>query len=377
MKKFRDHHLLTILETFENSTLPLDVFLGKFFRAHKAIGSKDRQYICEKLYLLIRWKDLIDYLIKGPLTWENRLSILPSIDFASVVQDTSIPAHIRVSFPKLFFEKISESYGVEKAIEICLESNNSAPITVRANRLKTTRDLLLEKWSPLYEIAPCTQASNGITFKKRINFFELPDFKEGLFEVQDEGSQLVAEHLQAKPGDHVLDFCAGSGGKTLAFAHQMEGKGQIYLYDIRPHALLEAKKRLKRSGIQNCQLLDKDKLKKRGLLQRMDWILLDVPCSGSGTLRRNPDMKWRFDPGMVERLVKEQREIFAQTLKYLKPGGHIVYATCSIFPEENQKQIAYFVENYGLKVVSPPFSVLPKNGGMDGFFAAILTTANS
>jgi 16S rRNA C967 or C1407 C5-methylase (RsmB/RsmF family) len=153
----------------------------------------------------------------------------------------------------------------------------------------------------------------------------------------------------------------------------MEKKGQIYLYDIRNHALLQAKKRLKRAGIQNAQFLDKEKLKKKGLLQRMDWVLLDVPCSGSGTLRRNPDMKWRFDPEMVDRLVIQQREIFDQAIKYLAPQGKIVYATCSVLPEENQEQIGYFLKKYSLKLADLPFFTFPQQDGMDGFFAAVLT----
>lgn len=375
MKNFRDHHLLTILNSFDLSTLPLDVFLSKFFRSHKAIGSKDRSYICETLYTLIRWKGLLDYLCDKPITWEKRLKALESHDLEQLTKDETIPSHIRVSFPKLFFDKILKPFGEEKTLDFCLTSNLSAPTTIRINPLKTSRDFLLAKWGEKYPITACQHSEHGIVFKKRINFFELTEFKEGLFEVQDEGSQIVATHIQAKPGEHVLDFCAGSGGKTLAFAHKMEEKGQIYLYDIRPHALIQAKQRLKRAGIQNVQLLDKEKLKKKGLLNRMNWILLDVPCSGTGTLRRNPDMKWRFDPDMIDRLVAEQREIFDQAMKYLAPQGQIVYATCSILPEENHQQIAYFLKKYSLKLTGIPFFTFPQRGGMDGFFAAVLTRA--
>lgn len=375
MQEFREHYLLKILEEFEKSTLPLDVFLRKFFRDHKAIGSKDRSYLCETLYTLMRWRGLLDHASQKPYCWKNRLKILQSSSLETLSQDTSIPPHIRVSFPKNFFDILLKPFGEEKAIDFCLTSNTQAPITIRVNPLKTSREELLARWQNLYPIQACQQSPLGISFKKRINFFELPEFKEGLFEVQDEGSQLVADHIKPQPGQHVLDFCAGSGGKTLAFAHHMEGKGQIYLYDIRPHALVEAKKRLKRAGIQNAQLLDKDKLKKRGLLGRMDWVLLDVPCSGTGTLRRNPDMKWKFDPEMINRLVKEQRSIFEQAIKYLAPGGHIVYATCSVLPEENFEQLDYFLKTYSLKLAGRPFFSLPQPNGMDGFFAALMTRA--
>jgi len=373
MKNFREHYLLTILDEFDLSTLPLDVFLSKFFRSHKSIGSKDRSYICETLYMLIRWKGLLDYLCSKPITWKKRLDALNQHDLEKLMYDKTIPPHIRVSFPRVFFEKIAKSFGTDKAIEFCLTSNLSAPTTIRINPSKISRDSLLSKWEQKYPIEPCVHSEYGITFKKRVNFFELEEFKEGLFEVQDEGSQIVAAHVHAKPGEHVLDFCAGSGGKTLAFAHQMASTGQIYLYDIRPQALIQAKKRLKRAGIHNVQLLDKQKLKKKGLLQRMDWILLDVPCSGTGTLRRNPDMKWRFDHEMVERLVQEQREIFAQTIHYLRSGGHLVYATCSVLPEENHQQVSYFLKEHSLKLSAPPFFTFPQKNGMDGFFAAVMT----
>lgn len=373
MKNFREHYLLKILDQFDLSSLPLDVFLSKFFRAHKSLGSKDRSYICETLYMLIRWKGLLDHICSKPITWKKRLDALTQSDLETLKNDEAIPSHIRVSFPKSFFETIAKRFGQQKATEFCLTSNLPAPTTIRINPLKISRDILLEKWKEKYPIEPCLHSKYGINFKKRVNFFELEEFKEGLFEVQDEGSQLVAAHVHAKPGEHVLDFCAGSGGKTLAFAHQMHASGQIYLYDIRPHALLQAKKRLKRAGIQNVQLLDRAKLKKRGFLQRMDWILLDVPCSGTGTLRRNPDMKWRFDQGMVERLVQEQRDIFTQALDYLRPGGHLVYATCSVLPEENHQQVAYFLKEHGLKLTAPPFFTFPQKNGMDGFFAAVMT----
>lgn len=376
MTNFRNFHLLKILQDFDKSTLPLDAFLNKYFRANKALGSKDRKTICESLYKMIRWKGLIDYFCKKrPITWEERIKVLSEVDLTQACLDPSIPPHVRVSFPKIFFDMLVAPFGEEKALDFCFTSNLIAPITVRANPLKTTRENLLASWEGKYPIAPCKESTLGIVFQERINFFELPEFKDGFFEVQDEGSQLVAAHVKPKPGDHVLDYCAGSGGKTLAFAHLMQEKGQIYLYDIRAHALAQARKRLNRAGIQNVQFLTKDALKQKGLLGRMDWILLDVPCSGSGTLRRNPDMKWRYYQGMIENLVEEQRAIFETALKYLAPGGHIVYATCSVFPEENQQQLTYFIKKHNLKLASLPFFTFPQKNGMDGFFAAVFKKA--
>lgn len=245
-------------------------------------------------------------------------------------------------------------------MELCLASNEPAPTTLRVNPLKTTRDQLLS----LFPYSKPTSASSfGVQVAKKENFFAMTAFKEGLFEVQDEGSQLISELLDIKPGHHVVDYCAGSGGKSLAFAYKTEGKGQIYLHDIRKHALQEAKKRLKRAGVQNFQL----KLPKHPV----DRILVDAPCSGSGTLRRNPDMKWKFTPEMLTRITQEQRVIFEEALRFLKPDGLIVYATCSILKAENESQVAHFKETFNLEEVTR-FQSFPQQGGMDGFFACAL-----
>lgn len=373
MKPFRVYHLLSILSQFDASHLPLDVFLNKYFRLNSSIGSKDRQEICEKLYLLIRWKHLLDHHIKEAPTWEKRLKILLDHSITSLIDDPQIPSHVRVSFPKHFWDLLKDAFGESQAYDFCMNSNESAPITLRVNPIKLSRDALFDQWKDLYPIQKCLKSQDALTLSQRSNLFSLPEFKLGYFEMQDEGSQLVAKQVEANPGQHILDYCAGSGGKTLAFAPSMQGKGQIYLYDIRPHALLEAKKRLKRAGIQNAQLLDKDKLKKKGLLQRMDWILLDVPCTGTGTLRRNPDMKDKFTLDQLTQLINEQRSIFESALKYLAPNGKIVYATCSVLPQENMQQIEYFLEKYNLKLDKEPFSSFPEKNSMDGFFAAVLS----
>jgi 16S rRNA (cytosine967-C5)-methyltransferase len=166
-----------------------------------------------------------------------------------------------------------------------------------------------------------------------------------------------------------LDYCAGSGGKTLAFAPRMENSGQIYLYDVRKGALLQAKKRLKRAGIQNAHMISEEMLEKK-YLSSMDWVLVDAPCSGSGTLRRNPDMKWHYDEGEIQHLVALQKEIFSKALRYVKVGGKIVYSTCSVFPEENEEQMVYFQKKFSIHLVKKSSSFLPQMDGMDGFFGA-------
>lgn len=375
-RPFRQYHILAILNGYEQQSLPLDLCMMNYAREHKALGSKDRAYIAETSYAMVRWKGLLDYLCEErSLTpdWENRLDLFLEPNFDDAKYRKDIPDHIRLSFPKELFDLIVSSHGLQKACEICAISNQPAPTTVRINTMKTTRDEMLKRWKGVYEVLPCPVSAEGIVFNRRVNFFVMPEFKEGLFEVQDEGSQLLAALVKVKPGDLVMDYCAGAGGKTLAFAPHMQNKGQIYLHDIRKYVLQDAKKRLRRAGIQNAQILPSDdeaKLKK--LKKSMDWILVDAPCTGIGTLRRNPDMKWKFETAMLQRIQGQQRTIFEKALSFLKPNGHIVYSTCSILKEENEEQLAHFMKTYDLALVGEVFQSLPVAQGMDGFYGAVL-----
>jgi 16S rRNA (cytosine967-C5)-methyltransferase len=375
MKKqysFRDHHLLALLQVYDEKKLPLDLTISQYFKDHKALGSKDRALIAETLYTLLRWKGLIDFFIEDP-NWEKRLYTLKNLDIKKESQNPLIPKHIAISFPEFLYRLISKSYPEPKATELCLISNYPAPTTIRVNTLKISREELLKKWEHQFDISPTLYSKDGIVFHKKIAFFTLPEFKEGLFEVQDEASQLLSQLIQVKKGEKVLDYCAGSGGKTLAFAPKMEMSGQIYLHDIRKHILLEAKKRLKRAGIQNAQVIQSDSPYLSKLKKQMDWVLVDAPCSGTGTMRRNPDMKWQFNEEAFQRLLGQQRSIFEKALSFLKPNGKIVYATCSILNEENENQVDHFLKTYNLKLHEPLFKTLPSEGGMDGFFGAVFT----
>jgi len=363
MTPFQKKHLLTLLEQYSENQVPIDAMLSNYFRANRNLGANDRRQICERLYPLIRWQGLIDHHLNAPVTWEKRLEHLE----ADPPPKKDIPPHIKVSFPKYLYTKIEESLGSETE-KFCLTSNEEAPITVRVNTLKTTREALFRNWKERFDVSLSKSAPNAIHFHRRYPLHSLPEFKKGLFEIQDESSQQAASLLSVKPGDHVLDYCAGAGGKSLAIAPNMGNKGQLYLYDIRPGILLQAKKRLKRAGVQNFQILKKPKTQRK-----MDWLFLDVPCSGLGTLRRNPDLKWKITPEMIERLIGEQRAIFEQALPLLKPDGKIVYATCSVLDDENEKQVAYFCEKHHLQT-EKIFKTLPQTGEGDGFFAAVLKT---
>lgn len=374
-RPFCEHHLLQLLAAYEDQSLPLDLFVSAYFRAHKALGAKDRKAIAEGVYTIIRWRLLIDTLCGPPATWERRVGCYVDFDPVKYRDRVDIPLYVRYSCPEDLFGLLVEQYGEEQAKQLCLVANTPAPTTVRVNTLKITRDELLHRWSALYPVGPCAQSPVGIVFEQRAHLFSLPEFTAGLFEMQDEASQLVADLVDVQPGQQVLDFCSGSGGKTLAFAPKMQQKGQIFLHDIRPRILVEARKRLRRAGIQNAQVVEPDATHLRKLKKRMDWVLVDAPCTGTGTLRRNPDMKWRFAASELHSLMGDQRVIFEQGLSYLKPDGHIVYATCSLLRQENQQQLEHFMRIYTLKLVGEPFCSLPTEGGMDGFFGAVLTRA--
>lgn len=364
---FCDHHISVILEGYTKSEKPLDLLLSEYFRAHKSIGAHDRRLIGETLYGLVRWKTLIDHLSQSNHSLD-RLSCFRKISIEECRKDLSIPEPVRLGVNDFLYNRLCASYGLEKAREICYTLNTPAPTTIRVNLLKTSREELLKLWEGKFTMMRCSKAEAGIQFQKREPLFALPEFQAGFFEVQDEGSQLVSSLLDVKPGDHVLDYCSGSGGKTLAFAPSTQGKGQIYLHDIRPWILIEARKRLKRAGVQNAQFV----LPKK----QVDWVLADVPCSGTGTLRRNPDAKWKIDGAMLERLIEQQKEIVKEALVHLKTGGRFVYSTCSILLEENENQIAYFLKNHPIVLEKEPLKLLPVEGGMDGFFAAVFKKQN-
>lgn len=370
--RFTEYHLLQILKGFDQQHLPLDLFLSHYFRCHKALGAKDRRFVSDTAFGMMRWRALLDHLSEQSSAWESRYAIYRQFQPDNFFYVNTIPPHIRVSFPLSLFTLLCDQYGTEKAIILCQISNTEAPITIRINPLKTTREALLAKWKQEYEAKPCKYSPLGIQLKKRLPFDQMAEFKEGLFEVQDEGSQLIASKVEAKPGDLVFDYCSGSGGKSLAFAHRMQGEGMLYLHDVRPFVLEQARRRFLRAEISNWQELSPKHPLKNKLKGKLDWVLLDVPCTGTGTLRRTPDRKWKFSLEFLDECVGKQREIFTEALSYLKPGGKIVYATCSCLRQENEDQVAYFLKNYSLKMVGDPFVSLPSVDGMDGFYAVTL-----
>ncbi len=370
MNPFRKNHAIKVLIAFQSVSCPLDFFLHRYFKENHSIGSNDRKEISELVYRYIRWKGLIDVVCRGSI--DSKIDFTLSFQPEDYLNDDSLPLHVRLSFPKDYVELLSHTFNEKELIDFCFASNEKAPITLRSNPLKITREELMTRLSDRFVLECCQHSPYGIQVIGKANLFSTPEFQEGLFEMQDEGSQLISLLVEAEPGDAVMDFCAGSAGKTLGFAHTLNHRGQIFLHDIREKALQEGKKRLNRAGIQNFQILKKETPNWNKHKNRMDWVLVDAPCSGSGTLRRNPDQKWKFTQEFIIELTCLQRTILKEAVNFLKPGGHLVFATCSVLKEENQNQLDYLLSHFPLKLIKEPFISVPKSGQMDGFFAATL-----
>lgn len=302
---------------------------------------------------------------------------------------------VETALPAWLAERFTADLGPEAASALARAMNERAPLTLRTNRLKTTRDRLRERLGALeVETEPTPYAPDGLWVRTRQNLFRLAPFREGLFEIQDEGSQLLALLLDPHPGWLVVDACAGAGGKTLALAATMRNRGRIVALDTDERRLGELPKRAARAGVHSWEAhrVPPDGLPEdlAGRLSgRADAVLVDAPCSGTGVLRRNPDTRFRLKPEDVERFSRLQRELLARYAALAKPGGRIVYATCSVLRAEDEEVVeAVLREHPELELVPPAATLgdelaarlgaerylrlLPHRHGTDGFFAALL-----
>ncbi|MGL5408835.1 MAG: RsmB/NOP family class I SAM-dependent RNA methyltransferase, partial [Shewanella sp.] len=266
-------------------------------------------------------------------------------------------------------EQLGEQWPKERAA-LCVAPKRF----VRANGLKVSREELAAKLAAEYvttTLVPGVESALEVTSDSAL--FRTQSFKEGLFEQQDAGSQRVAAALDAKPGMRVIDACAGAGGKTLHIAAQMQGKGRLLAMDVEQWKLDKLKERARRSGAYNVEtrLIASSKTIKR-LKLSADRVLLDVPCSGLGVLKRNPDAKWRDTPDRLPVLMDLQKQILASYSRMVKVGGIVVYATCSIFPGENREQIdAFLAQNDNFRLLEDE-TISPADTGFDGFYLAKL-----
>jgi 16S rRNA (cytosine967-C5)-methyltransferase len=374
-----------------------DKSLEYHFKNNKSWGARDRRFVAESVYDIVRWWRRLWYALDQPNESSNYWRLLgaylitkktemPDWDEfktlnAAIIteryENCAEPA-VKHSLPDWLYEFGLAQLGDEWPT--VLESmNRQAEVVLRANTLKIEPSELSQRLLA-EEIATTSDPHypSALILEKRANVFKTEAFKEGFFEVQDASSQLVAQFLDPKPGERVIDACAGAGGKSLHLAALMKNKGKVISMDVEDRKLGELRTRSTRAGadIIECRLIDSSKAVKR-LKETADALLLDVPCSGSGVWKRNPDSKWKISAKDLEEVGKTQRQILEQYVQMLKPGGRLVYATCSVFPSENAQPIKEFLDkNPDWKLVEE-ISRSPHREGFDGFYMAKLIKPNA
>lgn len=372
------------------------------FKHHPKWGSRDRRMFAEAIYEIVRyWRWYwhlaglpdADHAKREALNDENLWHIwaaywiqqgqdLPFFDELNGVRRGAIverskqevPPVVRASIPDWMETRLSTELGdAWPAIRATL--NEPAEVYLRVNTLKTERRTLKTRLAQDGFITETLkEIPTALVMKQRYNVFGMTAFKEGLFEVQDAASQRVAPFLQVEPGMKVVDACAGAGGKTLHLATLMQNKGKIIALDVHQWKLDELRKRAGRAGmdVAETRLVEGTKTIKR-LAGYADRLLLDVPCSGLGVLRRNPDAKWKLSDVEINRLIVEQQDILERYSSMVKPGGKMVYATCSILPSENEAQVARFLAAHAADwTLEEEMKLNPAETGHDGFYAARL-----
>ena len=363
-----------------------DRIVEKLLKQDPRWGSRDRKFVAETIYDIIRWRKLFE-ACAGSGEWELfacwlirhniDLPSWPEMDGCDVkkIKEKLGAPHSRAtreSIPDWMDEIGQQSLGAGWEKELAA-LNQTAPVTLRCNTLKVTRRELADALlSEGFETTASHDFPDALHLNKRANVFRTQAFRDGLFEVQDAGSQEIAPFCRAEAGMRIIDACAGGGGKTLHLAAITGNKGRIIALDTEDWKLQELKKRARRAGISTIEtrvITDRKVIKR--LQGQADRLLLDVPCSGMGVLKRNPDAKWKLTPESIAGTVRLQEEILDEYPLMLKPGGEMVYATCSILPQENENQIRRFLEIHKEFQLLEEKHLLP-SGGTDGFYMARL-----
>ncbi len=380
----------TALEAIFEEGQYADKVIERTLKSNPKWGAKDRSFIAETTYEMVRWWRLINFLSPSKDPWDlfgtywlMQGNELPPWDEFARLQPEKIKSRydsitdpgLLESIPAWLQTLGSQELGEKWEAEIHA-LNEEAEVVLRVNTLKTTRErlknLLEADGIRSYLIKGYPDA---LILEERQNVFRHPSFKEGLFEVQDASSQLVAAALQVEPGMRVIDACAGAGGKSLHLAALMGNKGKVISMDVEEWKLQQAKLRARRNGVSifEPKIIEGSKTIKR-LKESADRLLLDVPCSGLGVLRRNPDTKWKLSLESLEKVQKTQQELLQSYPSMLKKGGQLVYATCSILPSENEEQIKKFLESEAGKdfELIEDRKVLAQESGFDGFYIARL-----
>jgi 16S rRNA (cytosine967-C5)-methyltransferase len=406
-------HARTALETLLQFAGPADQALSSYFREHRELGQHERAFVAETAFGVLRRKRSLEAAIgaaggatAGALVIAAlaRLHGLSARSLEGVLdpdeltllgrakaapQDAFAPA-VRADLPDWLWERLAAEQGEDEALRIAQGMLNSAPVDLRVNLARIERDDALAQLAASgIEGAPTPYSPAGIRLAEKPAINRHPIFEQGLIEVQDEGSQLLAYLLAPRRGEMVADFCAGAGGKTLALAMLMRGSGRLYAMDVSAKRLAALGPRASRAGVSNVHplaLASENDVRAKRLAGKIDRVLVDAPCTGFGTLRRNPDLKWRHSAEAVSELAAKQARILDAAARLVKPGGRLVYATCSILREENEAVVEGFARAH------PEFGALscaellaaqripldtgallrlwPHRHGTDGFFAA-------
>jgi 16S rRNA (cytosine967-C5)-methyltransferase len=393
---------------------PADGLVSDFFRQHRTLGQRERHTLAETTYGVLRQRLLYQHLAqsgKGEmerrlvlLAWQGNEGFLRAalseteqqwLTQVGAVDRSALPDKLRHNLPEWLAETLQASLG-DEFWPLVNSLNSGAPLDLRVNSFKAKRDDVIAAFKAEGVQAVATPYSPlGLRIDGKPALHKLDVFMRGDVEVQDEGSQLLALMVGAKRGEMVMDFCAGAGGKTLALGAEMRNTGRLYAFDTAGHRLASLKPRLARSGLSNvfpAQIAHERDERIKRLAGKLDRVLVDAPCSGLGTLRRNPDLKWRQTPQSVEELKVKQALILASAARLVKPGGRLVYATCSLLEVENEAIAeAFSAANEGAFKVMPAIDALtrahvgqaellvrgdflrlwPHRHATDGFFAAV------
>ncbi len=390
---------------------PADAAVSRYFRAHRNLGQQDRAFVAETVYAVLRRRRSLEAAAQSAAPRDLAIAALVRVHGLSgrALQDVlredeqalvarvraarsdAFPAAVRADLPDWLWDRLVDLHGEDEAMRIALGLLNPAPLDLRVNLAKLGRDeALAQLRAGGIEAQPTPHSPAGIRLAGKPAVNRHPLFVQGAIEVQDEGSQVLAYLLGPRRGEMVADYCAGAGGKTLALAMLMRGTGLIYAMDVSARRLAELAPRAARAGVTNVHPLvlsgNGDARAKR-LAGKLDRVLVDAPCSGFGTLRRNPDLKWRHGARAVAELAAKQASIVEAAARLLKPGGRLVYATCSILPEENEAIADAFAAAHpefasvscgellaAQRIALDSESRLrlwPHRHGCDGFFAAV------
>jgi len=403
----------TLLADVLKFTGPADAVTSRFFRAHPKLGHSERGVIAEAVFAVLRRRMEFAHLAEsgsgsparrlallGLMQTVGRSAVRPFVSDAeaawlehvSKIDPASLPLRVRTNLPDWIQKALEARFEPAEVAQLAAALNYPAPLDLRANPIKASRDDVVKALAAAGIAAqPTTLAPYGVRVEGKPALSKLEAFTNGWFEVQDEGSQLLCSLVAPRRGEMVADFCAGAGGKTLALGAAMRSTGRLYAFDVSEKRLAKLKPRMARSGLSNVNpvLIDSEHdAKIKRLAGKLDRVLVDAPCSGLGTLRRNPDLKWRQTPESVAELAPKQLSILTSAARLVKRGGRLVYATCSILEAENESVVSQFLEAHPEFVLVSARDVLaeqridldtgdylslwPHRHATDGFFAAVL-----